>query len=469
MIKRLKLIFLLAGLCLFLPLAGTNTDSLSRAVKTMRADTGKINALYELAVSKNIDSTVAIGYVNEMFALASQLNYEKGTARAWQARGIVSYHALAFQYAVGFFEKASSIYTKCDYLYGNMLCSYWAARCYRRIANYAQYGKALAQMESYARTLHNEEHLSYAYEGYGNLYRYLGRYPLSIENYNKAIKIAEKNNRLHDASVALNNLSLVYEMLGQDKEELVIQKRNYKIIQELKDSVNLTLCLSNLSALYQGMNKTDSSLYFINMAMDIINRKGEDKLNFKDVASVYGQYAALAALKGDYKVAIEFQNKSINLSRNNKDVKTVANGYGNLAEIFLKMNNRALAEEYFTKALEIYKGIGFIDGQLNNYRSLEELYRSQKNEKKAEECALHYKLLKDSLAILSNAQKLAEAQALVEIQAQQEELLLQERYRAEEAKKVSERARRIYAIVGSGLIVLISLIVFILYRRKKKA
>lgn len=445
-----------------------NTDSLARAIKKMKPDTARVSALYNLATSKNMDTAVAIGYVNEIFELAEKLDYTKGMGMAWQARGVISYYALSFKHATIYFNKGAQAYAGAGYLRGSMLCHFWNARCYRRLADYPQYSHSLILLEDYANKLKNEEYLSYAYEGFGNLYRYLGQYPKSIDNYNKSIQLSEKNGRLHDASVALNNLSLVYELLGKKEDEFKLQWRNYQIVQQIADSVNMVLCLSNLSALYQELGKIDSSSFYLDKAVAIIKRKGEENVNFKDVAAVYGQVASLAGFKKDFKTAVEYQNMAIRISQANGDIKTVAGGYGAMADFFSKMGNKSLAEEYYRKSLGINKQIGYLDGQLGAYRLLEELYRSRNDFKKAEECGANYRLLKDSLAILNDSKKLAVAEAMVKIQAQKESLILQQRKRDEEALESNDAKKRQYYIIGGGLLALTAGIIAYRYNRRRR-
>jgi len=443
-----------------------NKDSLEQALKTMRPDTNKVQALYDLSTHKDItDTSVALGYANQMLALARELKYVKGAAKAWQAMGVIEYYALNFKRAIYFFDKSSLAYKETSYARGSMICFHWIARCYRRIADYPQYGKYLAALEDKAKQLNDQEYLAYAYEGYGNLYRYLGDYSKSIENYTRAIDISEKTGQLQDASVALNNLSLVYGILGQSADELKIQQRTYKIILQLKDSANMVLCLGNLASIYEAMGKTDTAQMYIDRAMRIIRSRGEENVNFKDVASVYGEYANLLAGKKDLLTAVTFYNKAINLSKTNQDIKSVASGYADLAGVFILMKNKSMAEEYYLKALEINKSIGFINGQMLNYQSLQDLYKFLNNTKKAEECGKLWTILNDSVTVMTNARKLSEAEALYKINEQREELVRLNEQRKLEELKAEKKKFWAYAITGA-LVVLVCVLFFIRSRKK---
>jgi len=452
---------------LSLPTLAINKDSLEQAIKTMRPDTHKVQALFDLATHKDIvDSSVALAHANQMLALARELKYVKGAAKAWQAMGVIEFYALNFKRSIYFFGKGALAYKESTYPRGTMLCYHWLARCYRRIAEYTQYGKYLALMEEQAKALKDEEYLSYTYEGYGNLYRYLGDYPKSLENYIKAIDISEKRGDLHDVSVALNNLSLVYGILGQSDEELKIEKRTLAVIGELNDSANMVLCLSNLSSIYESLHKMDTSQMYCDLAMKIIQRRGEANLNFKDVASVYGQHANLLSEKKDYLTAVKYYNKSINLSKTNQDIKTVASGYANLAGVFTLMGNKSMAEEYFLKALDINKSIGFINGQVMNYQSLTDLYKFLKNDKMAEESQRRYTLLKDSLDAMTNARKLAQAEALYKINEHREELARLNELRKIEELKAEKKKFWVYIITGALVLVVLICVLFFIRNRK---
>lgn len=466
MVKRLLLIAVFWGILTCSHGLALNKDSLQNAIKNMPPDTAKVSALYNLATHRDIsDTVISLKFANDALALSRKLNYAKGIGKAWQAMGVILYYAHSFERAVSFYQKGADAYKECGYGPGAMLCYHWMARCYRRIADYPQYGKYLALLEAESKKQNNEVYLSYAYEGYGNLFRYLGDYARSIENYTKAIEISERTNNLHDATVALNNLSLVYGILGQKTDELKIQKRTYKILLELKDSSNIVLCLSNLASIYEGQKKSDTAQKYIDMAMNIIKIRGEENLNFKDVASVYGEYANLLTDKDDYLTAVEYYNKAIKLSKDNKDIKSVASGYANLAGVFGQMKNKTMAEEYFLKALDINKTIGFVNGQMENYESLKELYQLQKEQVKADECAKKYVFLKDSLAAMTNAQKMAEAQVLVKIQEQKEELLLQEQAHKKQQEELAKQRKLTYLIGGSAAFILFCLVFALRYRR----
>lgn len=466
MVKNLRII--LALFCLLSASTfALNNDSLITALKTMRADTNKVTALYKIAlsVSEN-DSTAGNKYANEMLALARVLKYVKGVAKAWMAMGQIAYSAHSFKQAIHYFEKSSTAYKECNYSFGELECNYWLMRCYRRTADYPLYAKYIAFVETEAKRTNNSLYLERAYEGYGNLYRYLGQYPGSIENYTKAIEIAEKAGMMSEAAIALNNLSLVYGILGQTDEELRIELRTYKIVSDLKDSSDLVLCLSNLSGSYQNLHKTDTSWKCITMAMDIINKKGEKNLNFKDVASVYGQYSTLCSLKKDYHTAVEYQNKNIRISQDYGDIKTVAGGYSALADIFVLMGNKTFAEEYFLKSLAINKEIGFLNGQLLNYESLANFYRVQKKNLQADTCTSRYNILKDSVNAMNSTRKLQEAGILYKINEQKQELI---KINEEKKLKEIEQARKLQItyIIG-GLLTLLLLGWAILRQRKKR-
>jgi tetratricopeptide (TPR) repeat protein len=451
---------------LFCTRAG-NTDSLLQALKTMPADTGKVNALFTLATGYSpSDTNTAYQYAHEMLSLAQKLEWQKGIAKSWQAMGVIAYYATNFNRALPFFERAAAEYGKTSYPRGALLCHFWMARCYRRIADYPNYAKFLTLLEQRATQQNDLEYLGNAHEGFGNLYRYLGQYPKSIEHYTRAIEIAEKRGDKHDESVALNNLSLVYEALGEQKQELAIQMRNYRLLQQIQDTTNLVLCLSNLSSLYEGMGQMDSAKRYLSGAMALIEMAGEKNLDFKDVASVYGQNANILADDKKFVEAIEYYKRAIRLSQDNKDIKSVAGGYSSMADVFSAMKNKTMAEEYYLKSLAINRSIGHLKGAMANYESLESLYRPQ-NSVRADSCRKLRLVMQDSLKVLTSAEELKHAEALYVINEQHEKLVNLSKEKQLRELEAETRAQRMWLATallgGAGL--LIGLVV--LLRRKK--
>jgi signal transduction histidine kinase len=450
--------------------AYSSKDSLIRVINSLPDDTNKVNALFDLSMSvQKEDSVASVTYAHYTLVLAEKLKFVKGQALAYYAMGRLSHEYNEHDKAITLFSRGVALSQKANYATGIMRCYYWMARCYRRTADYSNYGKFLALLEQQAAQQKDKTYLSYAYEGYGNLYRYIGDYPESIENYLKAIDLSEELGNLEDVSLALNNMSLVYEYQGKLREGLKAQERGYSVLQRLGEKSKMVLCLSNLSVSYHGLGQNEKAKEYIGKAMAIIKELGPGKIQFKDVASAYGQFASMAADRGDYAIALEYFNEDFKLREANKDKKGLSDACGSLAYVYGLLGKDALATEYLMKQLAMAGNIGYTNGQIKAYRSLADLEIKQADYKAAYYYMQQYTLLKDSILNQASVKRMAEVEARLKVKEQQQQIKLLSRNKAMQTLELERRNVILYALlIGIFFIVLLALVLLWGYRQKNR-
>ncbi|TND08301.1 MAG: ATP-binding protein [Bacteroidetes bacterium] len=454
-----------------LPRTIPGSDSLALAIASLPDDTSKIDALDSLAMSlRNKDSAACATYALYMLWLSEKLQFPEGRARAYYILGRLTGDHNAHEKAIGYLEKGASVSEQAGYGPGLLECYYWIARYYRRLADYPGYHEYLSLLEQEVLSQHNKLYLSYAWEGYGNLYRYLGDYPQSIHHYMRAVRLSEELGELEDESTALNNMSLVYEYQGNNEEALKVQLLNYDILRKLGDRSNLALCLSNLSNLYDELGSKEKARQFIDDAIAVVNEAGPGKIHFKDLGSVYCQYADLHAEEGRYDSALVYYRKDLDLRMTNGDKKAVSECYSSFAYVYELMGEDQRAEEYLLKSLTIAKEIGFKNGQKNAYESLADLETKQGNYREAYQYMQQFKILTKTLDSAASIKQAAETEAWFKVKEQQQQIMLMAKDREVQALELNRTEVISYALGGGlFLILMLSLAVFKGYKEKKRA
>jgi len=373
-----------------------------------------------------------------------------------------------YEQATKLLIKGATLADESEYTAGAMLCYYWIARCYRRIANYANYQKYLALLLERANKLNDKEYRYFAYEGFGNLYRYLGDYPQSLENYMKAIELSESMGKLSETSTALNNMSLVYDYMGNTEEQLKLQLRNYEILQKIGEKPDLVLCLSNLSGIYADMNQYEKAGEYVRKALRIVEEEGENNIPFKDLAAAYSQYANYAMRQGNYSLALLYYGKGFELMKLNKDKKGVSDYYASLADVYSLMGKDKLAEELYLKQWALAKEMRYMNGRISACESLKKLKMKQGNYRSACAYLEEYALLKDSMVSEISAQKMAEAETRFKLKNQLQTIKLLYNNKSIQDLELQRRKIISYGLsIGLVLMLLIALFVFKSYRQKQ--
>jgi len=150
----------------------------------------------------------------------------------------------------------------------------------------------------------------------------------------------------------------------------VVEAQNYHRIDSLKHFLTSsfdTVVVHNLLLLeieYRNIN-IDSSFYYVNKALDIINKKHLDDY----LVNAYNSLASDYKLVGDIKKAEKYYLKLLYLAQKNNDLFSLSQAYTNLGTLYSDIGQYKKALSYQMKSLEIAEKIKNLDIQgttLNN-------------------------------------------------------------------------------------------------------
>ena len=151
---------------------------------------------------------------------------------------------------------------------------------------------------------------------------------------------------------------------------LMVEAQNYHRIDSLKHFLKSsfdTVVVHNLLLLeieYRNIN-TDSSFYYVNKALDIINKKHLDYY----LDDAYNSLASDYKLVGDIKKAEKYYLKSLYLAQKNNDLLSLSQSYNNLGTLYSDIGQYKKALSYHMKSLEIAEKIKNLNSEgttLNN-------------------------------------------------------------------------------------------------------
>ena len=276
------------------------------------------------------DYPTALNHLKRALVISEKNHYLDNTAKAYTALGTV-YHEL------GFYDKALELHSKSLVIkqslndkagigvsYNNIGLIYYKIDDPKRAIEY--YEKALQiKLESgdSSKCIVPYINLGLAYSAQKMEGRGIHE---SINNFEKAVKLAIKYDELHRLGFAYNGIALAY-----------INENNY-------DSARYYLELSNEQSLKNDYRQLESSNYFL-LA----------KLSFQEV---------------DYIKAIEYLNHSQGLLKQLGDKNRIKNNYGLYAEIYAAQNLLDSAY-YYQKWFSIMKDSIFNEELANNLANVQ--------------------------------------------------------------------------------------------------
>jgi signal transduction histidine kinase len=155
-----------------------------------------------------------------------------------------------------------------------------------------------------------------------------GDLPGSLATTFQALPIAREINDTRGLMSCYNTLGLVYSTLKDHKKAL----DNYYVSKNIGEKMRVTDLLivenNNISREYLDLNKPDSALYFTKKAYDLSIK---NKMT-KNLGYLVRNFGIIQFKKGNYKAAIDFYQKSINMIPAHNNHYLLSEDYRRIAE-----------------------------------------------------------------------------------------------------------------------------------------
>jgi len=309
------------------------------------------------------------------------------------------------------------------------------------------------------------QHLFQGYLQRGNAYRLKSDLAKALESYFEAAKIASKSKKngkslRGEVNLALTNITIgdVYSIMGNHDnsiayyEEAILSLR--KNSKDRTDSINLATALLNIGDEYFYVDDYDKAMEFLaesGKICKILSYRVGSAYNLGNIGMVY-------AKQNKPQLAQENINKAIQILIEEKDYYPISVYLIYIAEIYMDLDKPAIAIEYAQRGLDMAIKYQLKDEISDANLKLSEIYDKIGNHESA---LFHYKKyieFRDLVNNVSKVQELGDLRTEFEVSKKQIEndLLTQQ-----------NKNQRILTYSFLGGILLLSLLVFGLYRRNR--
>ncbi|MFT4761200.1 MAG: signal transduction histidine kinase/tetratricopeptide (TPR) repeat protein [Paraglaciecola sp.] len=272
----------------------------------------------------------------------------------------------------------------------------------------------------------------YIFNNKGIVYDKIGYFDLAIENYQKALKIAETKQDADKIGIAANNIAIIYTTLKDyDKAQELLQK-SYAVSVEVGDEYGTAITLCNMGDVSFDQKNWDEATSYFSQALHIVDSldinygiahanlylgltlqmKGQLELAKQhclkayEVAETYSfaeplgraalGLAELKLAKGEYLNSIVKAKEALNLIQKMNSKEVTAKVYKCLSENYEAIGDFAKALTY-RQQYEIEQDSLFDEERIANFSALE--YRFNTKKKDAENSLLKAKQLRNEATI----------------------------------------------------------------------
>lgn len=407
--------FLLLLFPTFLGAQLQQVDSLIEALPHMAADTQKVLLYDSIANYYLIQQPDSVPlFARKGLALSEKLDYDKGRIESYNILG--NFHERKTQYdsALFYYDKALPICQSSNSTAGLAIVLNNKAIVYTRQGKYQEamelYFEALEAEEQ----MGNEKGIAEAYNNIGVVYYYLQDMDKTIEYLQKSLEIEERLGHKDILLKGYNNIGALYDYQKKFNKALFYFQKSFDLAEELEDKAEMSISLNNIAMIHY------------------------ENRDFEKAEGYQARALALKKALGDYRGA--------------------AYSYHSFASLEQAQGNVQKAEAFYLKSLEIAKEKQLNRVQSETYKNLSALFQEKGDYQKALDYLQAHLSMRDSVLSEERTRAIADMETKYQSKKKENEILSQR-------AAIAEQRRQNLLIVGLGLLLLLSALLFITRQR----
>jgi serine phosphatase RsbU (regulator of sigma subunit) len=314
----------------------------------------------------------------------------------------------------------------------------------------------------------------------GTAYSKLSNYTQALKDQQRALHICEKLPKQESDAVMntrakiLNNIANIYTEIKDYKTALTYQQRALDLCNKMKLLQGVAACLGNMGNIYKNLGQTNAALNYYQKSLDI-----DIKLkNGRGISNSLSNMGVLSQKQKQYAQAEDYFKRSLRVRDSLGLTDGIAGSYINLGDLYLDLNQVDRAFDYFQRALSLAEENGSLEQQESCYDGMYQCYKKQGKIQEALSAFEKNIMLRDSIMSSGAQDELNQLKTKYLLEQRETEQKVQQakKIAAIEAKKDAEkdavkkqnRIILISSLIGVGLMVIFSVLIYKRYQQSLK-
>ncbi len=303
-----------------------------------------------------------------------------------------------------------------------------------------------------------EDDIARALNNIGDDYKYMGFYSDAYDHYQKARKLATRNNEELLTAITSYNIGTVLKIMGQIEQARWYITESMKLSRKINDTEGIAYSLKDLGEIYLIENNYEQAFASLNESLKV-----SDSLNLHHLTpEIYHQLAETYYAVDSLDISLTYYQKALEIYNTVENSQGIGFSYLGMGSVKVDLGNTEEAEGHLEKALQIALKNKYGELARDSYEQLSRLYEERDNFKETLRLHKQLKVLEDSLFSEKKNEQFAKLQLLHETEQKDAEIkLFKQQVNNEEFK-----SNVLVVILALG-----SVILFNLYRssvRRKK-
>jgi serine phosphatase RsbU (regulator of sigma subunit) len=444
-------------------------DNLKARLQTFIADTARLNTLISLCtiyLCEINNKRKVEQHIPEIAALAKKCNSKRGIAYGRLFESVCNFRKGNSSDVIQNYQDVLKLMEEINDQKGIALSYQYLGQGYYHIGDYKvaiEYDQKSIKIKSAINDLIG---VASSYNGIGCSYYNLGDYQKALEYYFRALKIDEEANEKFGISRMQLNVGCVLFTQGKSDAALSYMEKSLKTKLEISELEGVSYVFLNMAAVYNEKKDYSKAIECCLKAIDAAEKNQSPEAAFSAYINLGGIYNAQD--RPDEALACYFKAYKGSLKTNNKvNIIALTAGIGNCYE---QKHDFTSAIDYYKKALNASQEADYKAGLREAYLNLSLLYEKLGNYQEALTYDKLLSAIKDTLLSEKSLKQTAELNTRYETDKKEKEILLLTKDQLLKDKTLKEqRLVRIGLIIGLGLFLALSFLLFNRYRFKQKA
>lgn len=337
---------------------------------------------------------------------------------------------------------------------------------YLSLDNYASALMCYEQALEVNIELGNQENIGYNYNGIGYIHDLQGNVTLALDSYYRSLQIRERLDDRSGMATGYNNLGAVYDSQGDYERALENYFKSYDIRKEIDYTWGMAVNLNNIAKVYERQSKFDKAMVEYKRSYDLFEQLGVNK----DLVTILGNIGRLHHRIGDDEQALANLLQSLDIAHEVDFKQGISDANRDIGQVYLDKGNPTRALGHAQTSVAFAQEIGHLTSERNATKLLYETHRALGNTSAELHAYRLYIELRDSVSNNENNQELIRQEFRFNYQQQAfaDSLAFAKEQEVVGAQLRQERAQRYFLYGGSGLLLMLGLVVFRAYRRKNR-
>lgn len=400
------------------------TGTRIQEILNAKADTNKVKQLSDLCWNyrfRSADSALIFG--QQALQLATQINYPKGIAQAYNDMAIIYIDKANFRSAITYLNEAMKIRQQLNDPAGTA-------------------------------ALHNK---------LGIIAQKQGRLKDALQNQIDALKIYRQLKQDKWIGYSLNNIAIIHQNLGNHQKALEYHQKALEYRIGLKDREGEATSYGNMANLYARMHDTIQAINYYEKALALSRELKKDELVCANLSNIGNIYMA----RKEYNKALGLFNESLRIKERIGDSKGISSTLSRIGTVYTETLRYKDAAIVLNRSLKMAQNLAVIEEKLSALLGLAKLKALTHQTDSSFVLMRQYIALKDSVYDARLKQQILDVQTQYETDKLEQDLYMVKKDKEFTEIKLRQRKTEIWLLI----FVIISITgagIFLFYRHQQR-